>query len=304
MKTHTTVGADIVAQVKFPYPIEPIVRHHHEHWNGHGYPKGLCGDEIPLACRILAVVDCYDALLSDRPYRRRLNDKEAMEIIQGRRGTMYDPAIVDEFTKIRNELNLGDTASEHTRISPSLTAPITPAPTEQPAALPLALPATADTTVFPEWLRAVAPDAVAVLYTVDAQRNTLRPAKVSHHGVDWLSNLEIPLGSRISGWVGANRKPIVNADPRLDLGDITGAPSFKSCVSVPVVEGTTLCGVLSLYCEPPEAFSEEQSRVIESMAHLLASHTSNQAQVRRLTLQEHGPPKDEPDRKALQALTE
>ena len=97
MKTHASIGADILAAVEFPYPVVPIVRHHHENWNGTGYPDRLAGTEIPIGARILAVVDCFDALTSDRPYRSRLSDFEAITILQDRRGTMYDPLVVDTF---------------------------------------------------------------------------------------------------------------------------------------------------------------------------------------------------------------
>jgi putative nucleotidyltransferase with HDIG domain len=100
MKQHATVGADIISAVNFPYPVEPIVRHHHENWDGTGYPAGLVGTEIPIGARILAVVDCFDALTSDRPYRARMEDGEALEIIAERRGRMYDPLVVDVFLRI------------------------------------------------------------------------------------------------------------------------------------------------------------------------------------------------------------
>jgi putative nucleotidyltransferase with HDIG domain len=97
MKTHAAVGADILSAIDFPYPVVPIVRHHHENWDGTGYPDGLCGTDIPIGARILAVVDCYDALTSDRPYRKSLSRDEAVAILLERRGTMYDPLVVDAF---------------------------------------------------------------------------------------------------------------------------------------------------------------------------------------------------------------
>ena len=95
MKTHASVGADILSTIDFPYPVTPIVRYHHERWDGTGYPDGLTREEIPIGARILAVVDCFDALTSDRPYRRRLPSQEALDIVRSRRGTMYDPTVVD-----------------------------------------------------------------------------------------------------------------------------------------------------------------------------------------------------------------
>jgi putative nucleotidyltransferase with HDIG domain len=103
MKQHADIGADIVSSVNFPYPVEPIVRYHHENWDGTGYPNGLVGTSIPIGARILAVVDCFDALTSDRPYRRKLSNEEAVGILLARRGSMYDPLVVDAFLRIHGE---------------------------------------------------------------------------------------------------------------------------------------------------------------------------------------------------------
>ena len=109
MKLHASVGADILSAIDFPYPVVPIVRHHHECWNGAGYPDGLAGVAIPIGARILAVVDCFDALTSDRPYRPRLSDDEAIMIVLDRRGSMYDPVVVDAFIAIHAaSARLGD----------------------------------------------------------------------------------------------------------------------------------------------------------------------------------------------------
>src|SRR5204863_6561346 len=81
MKIHPVVGAEILEQVRFPYPVVPIVRAHHEKWDGSGYPFGLSGEEIPIGARILSVVDCLDALASDRQYRKALPLDQAMDIV-------------------------------------------------------------------------------------------------------------------------------------------------------------------------------------------------------------------------------
>ena len=82
MKVHAAVGADILKSINFPYPVEPMVRHHHENWNGTGYPDGLQGQQIPVGARILSVVDCYDALTSDRPYRPRYSRPHAEQVLR------------------------------------------------------------------------------------------------------------------------------------------------------------------------------------------------------------------------------
>ncbi len=101
MKTHSSVGADLLGAIEFPYPVVPIVRHHHEAWDGSGYPDRLSGTDIPIGARILSVVDCFDALTSDRPYRPRMSEAEAIAILQERRGTMYDPLVVDAFVEMQ-----------------------------------------------------------------------------------------------------------------------------------------------------------------------------------------------------------
>src|SRR5437763_2119602 len=100
MKRHANIGADILSSIRFPYPVVPIVRHHHENWDGTGYPAGLAGDAIPIGARILAVVDCFDAVTSDRPYRQRLSPHEAIRVLQARSGTCYDPRVVKIFLEI------------------------------------------------------------------------------------------------------------------------------------------------------------------------------------------------------------
>jgi putative nucleotidyltransferase with HDIG domain len=104
VKQHAVIGADFLSAVPFPGPLALIVRHHHENWDGSGYPDGLCGDAIPLGARVLAIVDCYDALTSDRPYRRSLSHDRAMAMILERRGTIYEPDIADAFLRIVEEL--------------------------------------------------------------------------------------------------------------------------------------------------------------------------------------------------------
>ena len=104
MKSHVTLGADILSAIDFPYPVVPIVRAHHENWDGTGYPSGLRGEDIPIGARILSVVDCFDALVSDRPYRPAMSAAAAVEIIRERRGTMYDPRVVDMFLQIYQDI--------------------------------------------------------------------------------------------------------------------------------------------------------------------------------------------------------
>ena len=106
MKIHPVVGAEILDRVQFPYPVVPIVRHHHEKWDGRGYPDGLKAEEIPIGARIIAAVDCLDALASDRQYRRALPLDEAMQVVINESGTSFDPQIVEILARRYRELEV------------------------------------------------------------------------------------------------------------------------------------------------------------------------------------------------------
>lgn len=104
VKQHAVIGAEFLLAAAFPAPLTLLVRHHHENWDSTGYPDGLHGEAIPIGARILAIVDCYDALTSDRPYRRALSHDCAIAMIEERRGTMHDPDISDVFLKVVSRL--------------------------------------------------------------------------------------------------------------------------------------------------------------------------------------------------------
>ena len=110
MKHHVAIGTEILSGIAFPFPVVPIVKCHHENWDGTGYPAGVSGEEIPLGARILMVVDCFDALTSDRPYRRAMSVSEAFDILRARRGTMYDPRVVDTFIALHPRLPVEEEA--------------------------------------------------------------------------------------------------------------------------------------------------------------------------------------------------
>lgn len=104
MKTHTTKGAKILEQVPDLIPILPIVRSHHERWDGKGYPDGLRGEEIHRLARIVAVADAFDAMTSDRPYRKGMPPEEAFDEVYKQRGKQFDPECADAFLCIRDKI--------------------------------------------------------------------------------------------------------------------------------------------------------------------------------------------------------
>src|SRR5439155_12316522 len=218
MKRHASIGADILSVVGFPYDVAPIVRHHHENWDGTGYPDGLAGDRIPIGSRILAVVDCFDALTSDRPYRPRMQDREALDVVSGRRGTMYDARVVDAFFALRAE-----TAATASRPDRSLSASPAPASAARPSdaaddrcedpelqmffALGRSLVSSTTKYQVGEALwasfRTCLPASAFVLYDYDEATDAIAAADKASDDTAGTSAGQIPLGDRLSGWVAA-----------------------------------------------------------------------------------------------------
>ena len=291
MKLHASVGADILSAIDFPYPVVPIVRHHHENWNGTGYPDGLAGSGIPIGARILSVVDCFDALTSDRPYRPRLSDKEALRILVDRRGLMYDPIVVDTFIKVHTDDGLQMHPTHAQSSFPAITEsllPIGQAPYSTPSGfeditasgeemlalfeLARGLSGRAGLSdvgdVILKHLRRIVPSSLSVFYAYNVDADELVASFASGEHTGLVAGLRISLGQRLTGWVAANRQTIRNSDPVLDLGESARAmaPRPRSCLSTPVIVNDELVGVLSLYSTNREAFSEEHQRIVEVVA--------------------------------------
>jgi putative nucleotidyltransferase with HDIG domain len=252
IKKHPSMGARILTAVEFPYPIVPIVRHHHEQWNGRGYPDGLVASEIPLGARILAVVDCFDALTSDRPYRQRLTDDQAIAILRERQGTFYDPAVVDRFVELVPSLRREDAeASEEKETHASVIAGMSRTAADLAVANP-----DAPATVVPIALsaRELIDDVTtclgrtdACLFTLNASQDALVVAYATPRLRAAVSRLAVPVGAGVSGWVAANRSSIRHADPTLDFGRSLDGLGLRSCTSVPVFVRADLFGVLTAY---------------------------------------------------------
>jgi putative nucleotidyltransferase with HDIG domain len=290
MKLHASVGADILSAIEFPYPVVPIVRHHHENWDGTGYPDGIKGSDIPIGARILSVVDCFDALTSDRPYRPRLSDSEAITILLDRRGSMYDPLIVDTFLSVYKDIAPGP--NEDHREAQTLSAisrdsrpsensdaaagldDIAASTEEMLMLFDLARNLTAHLTfseaaeVIAKHIRRLVPASTCVFYTYDVAADVLVAAYATGEHSGHFSGLRIPRGQRLTGWVAANKQTILNSDPVLDLGEMARAlrPRLNTCLSTPLIADDILLGVLTLYAVQRDQFTENHRRVSEVVA--------------------------------------
>lgn len=100
MQQHPAIGERIVTQMRFAQEVAPIVRHHHERWDGKGYPDRLAGTDIPIGARIVAITDSYDAMTTDRPYRAALGQDEAIRRLRQGSGTQWDAELIDRFIEI------------------------------------------------------------------------------------------------------------------------------------------------------------------------------------------------------------
>ncbi len=295
MKLHAPLGAEILSAVDFPYPVVPIVRHHHENWDGSGYPDGLKADAIPIGARILSVVDCYDALTSHRPYRRALSREEALAIIRERRGTMYDPQAVDAFMTVdvpaepTEPLAVPDVldriaataregrewtrASDLHRLQARMNARGAVLGFYQRLAALRIDPGIDDVclALMPQ-IRQMTPASLIAFYRHDQPADEAALAWASGFGETLVSGLRISMGHGASGWVATARQSILNCDPALDLGDRADglAPRLKSGLIVPLVTGGDVVGVLALYATERSAFTDEHRLLIESVSAALA----------------------------------
>jgi putative nucleotidyltransferase with HDIG domain len=303
MKLHASVGADILSAIDFPYPVVPIVRHHHENWDGSGYPDGLRGTDIPIGARILSIVDCFDALTSDRPYRPRLSHAAALEILVQRRGNMYDPLIVDTFIKVHDQIEPVVTVSKPP------TAALQEITSSRSSSVSMASSTNADRStstnqrksleglsalsdcksvhdvggVIERHLRLAVPFSLLILYRYDPECDELVVADAVGELAVMVQGLRIAVGDRISGWVAANRMTIVNSDPVLDLGQAAKnvSPQLRSCLSVPLVSDDALIGVLSLHSSGSDSFSDDHRKLVEAVAILAAPSISRSVAVDR-----------------------
>jgi putative nucleotidyltransferase with HDIG domain len=289
MKRHVDVGADILSLVEFPYPVVPIVRCHHENWDGTGYPRGVVGTDIPIGARILSVVDCFDALTSDRPYRSALSVEQAFDVLRARRGTMYEPLVVDTFMRVHRELaeqmsafETHDALRQITRSAAAAPAP--PAPVavtsggvsdDVLAFVSLARLAAGDASMSDTLALAstlmsdLAPGATIAWYMIDDQTGCLALRHAAGPAASQVSGTVLRIGEGVSGWVAAQRQVIVNSQASLDLGRRAhGGLPLEQALSVPLITRESLVGTVTLYSAA--TFSESQSRLLQVIAPHLA----------------------------------
>src|SRR6202167_5982211 len=311
MKIHTVVGAEILERVRFPYPVVPIVRAHHEKWDGSGYPYGLKGEEIPIGARILAAVDFLDALASDRQYRRAMPLEGVMQQLAAESGKAFDPIVVHVLKRRYRSLeNLAlaqsaedgnaapktqimrgeapDAGFENATVSDSpgreatFLSSIAAARQEAQSLFELSQDLGASLSpgetlsVFSVKLRPMVPyDAIAIYILRD---NVLIPEYVNGDNYHLFSSFRFPVGDGLSGWVAQNKKPIVNGNPSVEPGYLNDPEKFstlRSALALPLEGVAGVIGVLALYRAERDAFTSDHLRILLAVSGKMALAIEN-----------------------------
>ena len=292
MKLHAPIGAEILSAIDFPYPVVPIVRHHHENWDGTGYPDGLKGEDIPIGARILSVVDCFDALTSDRPYRQRMTDEAALEILVARRGKMYDPTVVDLFLRMYKQIMPPAQGTVHPAAravgaARAMTAaepePVEPASRETPAVEQIAAFTSLSRAMNGEaglsdlgaliWMlvRDIVPCSSLALFLPDERADAMVARFAAGVHASPLRSLRYGMSRGTVGWTAVNRRMIVNGDPVSGADGLDTAMPAQSVCTLPLVDDGRLIAVLALYNPPSTRFAEPQAHLLELLAPRLAA---------------------------------
>jgi diguanylate cyclase (GGDEF)-like protein/putative nucleotidyltransferase with HDIG domain len=310
MKIHPTVGGDILKRVNFPYPVEDIVRYHHEKWDGSGYPKGLRGKGIPLVARIISVVDFYDATRCDRPYRKGMKREDSLALLQKMSGSSFDPMVVDLFKKhVAKFDELIDAQDIKEQVQPVTSDPankarpdaglasdvlgspddslgfrsITEAQREVFALHEIAqtigssLNMSDTVTLIANKLQAIVPFDTCIIYVVDDRSGKAVSVHAVGDHVELFNRRRISIGDGITGWVIANGRSMCNSSPELDLVGIPDdlVKNYRGVLVSPLIREDGAFGAITLYSKGRTSYTSEHVRLLESVAQHAASALNN-----------------------------
>ncbi len=311
MKIHPTVGGDILKRVSFPYPVEDLVRYHHEKWDGSGYPKGLKGESIPLVARIISVVDFYDATRCDRPYRKGMKREDSLALLRSMVGSAFDPKVVEKFIEhvedfdrlidsediqeqvtsacaLDNEtgakpdaglapeiLGIPDNSSAFRSISEAQREVFALHEIAQTIGSSLNLSDTV--TLVASKLRAIVPFDTCVIFLVNERSGKAVAAHTAGEHAELFARRRISVGDGITGWVIANSRSMCSASPELDL---VGVPEdlvkeFRGVLVSPLVWEDGTFGAISLYSKSRTSYTSEHVRLLESVCQHASSALNN-----------------------------
>ena len=304
-KIHTTIGAEILSRVDFPYPVIPIVKHHHERWDGCGYPDGLKGEQIPITARIMSVVDCFDSVREDRPFRTGMTRHEAVALLRKGAGTHFDPNIVELFVQNLAQFeieiaNRGLDQQIHATLSPSPIAPeddevararenstaydqIRDAHSEVYALYEIArqfsssLEIEKTLSVLMDKVGQLVPFDTCAVFLYDEIKGYASTALAVGVDADNLRGRCIAPGEGVTGFALANRRPVNRLQPSLDLerAGVKTDLTYRSMVALPLFKDDVLLGALSLYSTTLPEYPDNQIRLLETVTRLASDALAN-----------------------------
>jgi len=311
MKIHTVVGAQILSRVDFPYPVIPIVRHHHEQWDGRGYPDRLKGEQIPITARIISVVDCFDSVREDRPFRRGMTLDEATALLLRGSGIHFDPKVVELFITHLPHFDAEIAALGLTHAATTTTAHVEPihlseiditqtrergsymaydqikkAHREVYALYEIArtfgtsLDVEQTLQFLVDKVAHVVPFDTCMVYFYDDMKGYATARHVVGKYADLLTGRSIAPGEGVTGFALANRSPVNQLHPSLDFTDLNPAAGIKfhSMASLPLFKDDVLLGALCVYSNELEQYTHDHMRLLETVTKLASDALANAMQ--------------------------
>ena len=310
MKIHTVVGAQILGRVEFPYPVIPIIRHHHEQWDGRGYPDKLRGEQIPITARIISVVDCFDSVREDRPFRRGMTLDEATALLLRGSGIHFDPLVVEQFIKNlpRFDAEIERLGLQHQPANYSTEPPI------ELSTIDLAQTRERGTYVAYDQIKKahrevyalyeiartfgtslnvehtleilvdkvghVVPFDTCIVYFYDDAKGYATARHVAGKNAQKLAGRCIVLGEGVTGFALANRRAVNQLHPSLDFTDMNpeAGIKYRSMASLPLFKDDLLLGALSVYSAELEQYTDDHMRLLETVTRLASDALGNAMQ--------------------------
>jgi len=307
MVKHVEIGANILEPIRFPYPVVPIIRHHHERHNGMGYPHGLKGDDIPLGSKILSVADTFDALTAHRPYRNPMSPSEAISLIKSESGTTCDPLVVKAFLRVAEKLFQQVALMDTDKYANNTHLPqAKPEATEEHKlwlrkksfseivqtqresyslyeifqTIGKSLNAEDTMRIICVKLKSLIPYDSCVIYLKQKKSDSLYPAVVTGEFAEVLQRNWINFGQGLTGYAVAFNQTVVNSEPSHDFKNLPYLESPHQLVNsliFPLQSGDNVLGAIALYStvRNDEVYTDDHVRLMETVCRQAAISIQN-----------------------------